>query len=171
MFMSDQERHIRKKSTIYQTCSKSYLLYNFCCFVLVCSVPPMDPAGNCSFWTRQDGRRDLGEQERERVKEGQGRPKTRSRKPEPNIRKILEERSVPLRQMPLGVSTDIDLCVSGARWQEPCYWNHAFAILIKEQPPSTWLWHDNRGSTTVSWSRVEVRSPFTAAALNHYNES
>lgn len=34
----------------------------------------------------------------------------------------------------------------------------------------TWPWHDNRGRTTVSWCRAEVRSPFTAAALNHYNE-
>ncbi len=73
-------------------CSKSYLSCNFCCFVLACTVPPLDPAGNCSFWTRQDGR-DLGEPEKERVKEGQGRPKTRSRKPEPNIRKILEQHS------------------------------------------------------------------------------
>lgn len=73
--------------------------------------------------------------------------------------------------MPLGVSADKDLCVGGARWQEACYWNHAFAIVIKEQPPSTWPWHDNWGRTTVSWSRVEVRSPFTTAALNHYNES
>lgn len=47
--------------------------------------------------------------------------------------------------MPLGVTLDIDLCVGVTRWQESCYGNHAFAILIKEQSPSTWLWHDNRG--------------------------
>ena len=67
--------------------------------------------------------------------------------------------------MPLGVSSDIDLCAGGARWQEPCYWSHAFVILIKEQPPSTWRWHDNRGRTTVPRCRAEVRSPSTAQPL------
>ena len=101
--MADQERLLREKSCIYRcfyrvtkriACLKSYLLYHCCCVVPSCSVPPLDATGNRSFWTRQGGQRVLGRvSKRERVKEGQGRLKTRSRKPEPNIRKILEQRS------------------------------------------------------------------------------
>lgn len=103
VIMSDQDKPLKEKSYIYRcfyrvtkriACLKSYLLYHCSCVVPSCSVPPLDPAGNRSFWTRQGGQRVLGRvSERKRVKEGQGRLKTRSRKPEPNIRKILEQRS------------------------------------------------------------------------------
>lgn len=55
--------------------------------------------------------------------------------------------------------------------RDPLYWNHAFATLIKEQTPFTWPWHDKRDSTTICWSRAEVRSPFTATTLSLCNDS
>ena len=71
--------------------------------MISCSVLPLDSAVNGTF-RRRDGQRDLG---RVRVRameggeggggggvtEGQGRPKTRSRKLKPDIRKILQQRS------------------------------------------------------------------------------